>query len=414
MCVTSLPVFCLLLGQLTQGQPLPLEPIPRLNQPTLAEPQSAAPATPIDGSTSKVVQAGTETTLANDRVTRSQAAALLKRLATLKPGNGLQGKPLSLLTALQPVTDRNQQKAIIRIYWQVAVGAADHSGAMEDILLLNSIPAPRVESERAQLEAARLAAKARQHEARVALLAGQYDLLGMTRAVDSGELPLSADLPLVGSYRTQFEAMFRNRVAPLELKRIARTLPLLQTLLEARAKAVVGEEEAFTKLLQDYQNSEAKLAGQNSEAKLAGQNSEAKLAAILASHRQLRNQRIAFLATVRDYNLLIADYALSVAGPGVGARDVVSMLIPTTTSATAAASKSVLVPNRVAPTLRQVPATKLVPVQPAATPEKRAEPALPKSESPLPNTTLPKSVPSSSSLDDSNQFIPKKEFDLGK
>jgi hypothetical protein len=47
---------------------------------------------------------------------------------------------------------------------------------------------------------------------------------------------------------------------------------------------------------------------------------------------QMRSQRRAFLDSVHDYNFAIAEYALSIAGPGLERQTVVSMLIRTTGS----------------------------------------------------------------------------------
>lgn len=401
MSVNALPIVCLLLGQLAPADDnTPLEPIPmqsrfvqpatapprnaRFGEPTLADPipeQKAAPATPIDAGRSRVIRAGATESISSDDVQGPVAPALLKWTLTPPAGGGLSGRPLSLLEAIQQTLDRNRQIAIVKTYWNLTTGLADYHVANEEMAILAQIAPPQGESEAALLRAEVAASNARLQEAKLSAVAAQYDLVTLTQQ-PSGDanLPLPSDQPLVGVYRTQFDAMFRNRVAPIALKRIDRTLPISQTLIETRGQAVAAADAALIAMLKDYQ-----------EGRIG-------VASVLQIHRQRRDQRIAFLAAVRDYNHSIATYALSVASLGAGPRDVVSMLIETTPN-----DKSVLIPSRTAPSLRETPATNLVPVTPAET--KTTQPPAAKvdlspvpdkpavKESTLPPSLLPKKAP---------------------
>ena len=63
----------------------------------------------------------------------------------------------------------------------------------------------------------------------------------------------------------------------------------------------------------------------------------------------LRSQRRAFLDSVHDYNFAIAEYALSIAGPGLERQTVVSMLIRTTNTRGAYRGASLERPRDVLP-----------------------------------------------------------------
>jgi hypothetical protein len=174
------------------------------------------------------------------------------------------------------------------------------------------------------LDSAAAAARARQTEAELALVAAQQDLAEASPAT-VGESPLPSDLPFVGTYRTNFAEIYANRTAPAGLKRIDRTLPVFQRLIEARAAAVSKEGQTLMSLTDAYQRGQVGLPQ------------------LMESFLQLRQQRIAFLASVRDYNYSIADYAISVVTPDLGRDAVVSMLIET--SNVRAAGKSIVAPR---------------------------------------------------------------------
>jgi hypothetical protein len=168
-----------------------------------------------------------------------------------------------------------------------------------------------------------MAADARAQQAKLAAVATQQDLADAAFMPASDTLPIPIDLPFTGAYRTNFDALFAGRTAPAGLRRIDRTIPLYQQLVEARATSVTSAGEALQRVSEAYQTGQLGLTDM--------------LSAISLLHVQQRE----FLAVVRDYNYSIADYALAVAGPGVNREIIVSMLIET-----APKTKSVLVMPR--------------------------------------------------------------------
>jgi hypothetical protein len=174
------------------------------------------------------------------------------------------------------------------------------------------------------LHAARAAATAHLRQAEMAASAVQLDLAEAAQLASKAALPLPADLPFVGPYRTSFKELFANRSAPAKLQRIDRTLPRLRELINSQAAAVSAADKSLYALSQAYEEGEADLA------------------LVVEALKQLRRQRREFLVAVRDYNLSIAEYALAVATPATSKSAVVAMLIESAPAKT----KSVLVPSK--------------------------------------------------------------------
>jgi hypothetical protein len=280
----------------------------------------------------------------NDPVAAPPSAAALLTYALQPQPTSVPGKPVALKTAIERANDRASLVRAIKAYWQLALAAADHNHASEELSFLSELPVPAMPHERAMLESAIAAARARQAEAELALVAAQQDLSEAAPTITS-QAPLPSDPPFVGVYRTNFAAIFANKTVPPGLKRIDRTLPVLQRLIDARATAVNKERSALQALTDAYERGQAPLTQ------------------LLESFLQLRQQQIAFLAAVRDYNYSIADYAVSVFTPDLGRDAVVSMLIERPSDD---AGRSILSPRREAEPVRET--------LPAASPNEQRAP----------------------------------------
>jgi hypothetical protein len=233
------------------------------------------------------------------------------------------------------------------------------------------------------LESAVAAARARQAEAELALVAAQQDLAEAAPAITSAS-PLPSDSPFVGVYRTNFTAIYANKTPPPGLKRIDRTLPVIQRLIDARTTAVNKERAALHSVTDAYERGQVLLPH------------------VLDSFLQLRQQQIAFLAAVRDYNYSIADYAVSVFTPDLGREAVVSMLIENPSSNSP--SRSILSPRResqparetlpsAAPTSERTPSTASLPRE--RIPFQPVTPATPTNAAPAPTGIPSPSRPAS-------------------
>jgi len=180
---------------------------------------------------------------------------------------------------------------------------------VEEARFLMNLPIPQSTHHQALLTSHQVCAKARQAESRLAVLQAQQDLAGPIPAATDGDLPLASDVPFVGVYRTHFDELSSRGAAPDHLRRIDRALPVMHELIDSQAAAVFATAEAVEEIERAYE-----------EGRVA-------LTAVLDSHERLRRQRREFLTTVRDYNEQIAQYAFSVAIPGLTSDRIVGMLI---------------------------------------------------------------------------------------
>jgi hypothetical protein len=236
---------------------------------------------------------------------------LIKAAVTLPADSSeLTGEQTSLGKALSRVSDRNQRIAVIKTYWRLAVATADFNNANNEVLLLANFPKPLDEVEALQLAASATAAAARLSEAKLVLLSTQHELAELMKS-SSSVLPLTSDVPFVGSYQPRFEQMFSGRSAPANLRKLAESFPLYLELTNARANSLLSAEVALAKLADSYPGGNVTYNQ------------------ILDAFQKLRDQRIAFLATVRDYNNAIADYSLNTVNVGLNTDAIVATLIET-------------------------------------------------------------------------------------
>ncbi|HWB08129.1 MAG TPA: hypothetical protein VG826_02705 [Pirellulales bacterium] len=238
------------------------------------------------------------------------ADALLQWLA--EGDTALEGKRVALVDLLSRVYDRPQQAIIVAAYWKLSAAVAEYRIAADEVLRLEQLLPPAEASGKHAsdpvLEAHLAAAEARLREAELAAVSQQFALAEQMRLPANEPLPLANDLPHAGAYRTFFQERY-SRTAPPRSHLIDRTLPLLQRSVELRAAAAVSAADS---------------AEAEAEAYHAGQ---LDLLAAVDRVGELTRQRRAFVAAVRDYNLDIAEYALSVAPAALTSAQLVGMLI---------------------------------------------------------------------------------------
>jgi hypothetical protein len=199
---------------------------------------------------------------------------------------------------------------VIKTYWQLSVATADLNHAQEEARQLATLPEPLDEVEQSQLSAAVASAAARLSETKLVMLSTQHELAELMKT-GSATLPLTNDIPFVGTYQPRFEQMFAGRPAPANLRKLAESFPLYLELANARANSVLSAEAAMEKLASSYPRGNVAYSQ------------------ILDAFQKLRDQRIAFLATVRDYNDAIADYSLNTVHVGLNTDAIVATLIET-------------------------------------------------------------------------------------
>jgi len=226
---------------------------------------------------------------------------------TLLPDSKLTGKPLTLLAAISSAADRRQQLEVAHAYWRVVEEMAEYRFVLDYRNRLNRSPLGPKES--GVLRAVQSSAAATLQEAEVAFVAAQHELAAAISLPANDSPPLPADHPHVGKYSTGLDQPFLLGSVPVRAKLIDRTLPIRRQAIESRAMSVRAAEAARAAVVSAYGSGRADLP------------------AVLACLEQELRQRQALMASVCHYNNDIADYALTVAAPGLDTRALVAMLI---------------------------------------------------------------------------------------
>lgn len=267
---------------------------------------------------------------------------------------------LRLQDVVQSAADPTVRLKNVQAYWTLAAAKADAAFARNELVSLERLQRASNELDRAILEAARSAAKARVVEADLALSAARHAIPLVTANSTTPEFDPRDGL-FAGGYNTRLNEMFRNQTPPHDVVRLNDSLQQMRTLMDARAIAVVANEDAFEAMTR------------------AGISGSGGASNVVLQFERMRDARLAFLSRTRDYNFLIAQYALRVGGPSVSTTNVLSMLIGTpregrtilfgdsavqTASATSAGSpRSSRIPTQIAPDQRQDRSILLEPTQ---------------------------------------------------
>jgi hypothetical protein len=239
--------------------------------------------------------------------TPSPAELLLRQALTAQEEASLPGRPVALKTLLGPQPAGTRQLDTVRAYWRLTRAVADYHYAVDEHRFLAAVPVGR--EDQLSFAAAQASAKAEQAESRLAAVRAQQALAEISPHANGGKLPLPADMPVVGAYRTHFEELNQRGAARDELGRIDQSLPVIRDVIDAQAEAVAAAAAALPPALQAYQQGQTPLAH------------------VLDAHERLRRHRRAFLTAVERYNAEIADYALSVSLPAVTGEQIAGMLI---------------------------------------------------------------------------------------
>jgi hypothetical protein len=208
---------------------------------------------------------------------------------------------------LSKAFDRSQRLAITHAYWALTGAVAEYGYCFEELAELNQFQVRPEESP--LLRTAKASAEAALRAAEVALVAKQYDLAELLGSPSSDPLPLPADLPHVGPYRTQFDQVASRQALPPRTRLVDRMLPIRRKAIDVWASATLASEDALQAVLDAYSQSATDLA------------------TVLEYRTQLGRRQRALIGSVCDYNHDIADYAMTVAGPEITGQALVAMLI---------------------------------------------------------------------------------------
>ncbi len=239
---------------------------------------------------------------------RVQPPEMVANALQLPTGAALSGQSLTLVNALSATMDRRQQLDITNAYWRLAQSVAVYHYCFDNKQRLDQLSSPAGDS--AALRLAQASAEAALRQAELEAIAVQCELAGLIQLPPGTAMPMPADRPHVGAYRTNFQELFAGRTPPEPLVLIDRVLPIRRQAIDDRAAAVRAAEDVLAAV---------------------GNNADEAIAA----NRELLRQQQTFIQLVCDYNRNIAEYGLAVAGPQTSPQALVATLIgPTQPTAT--------------------------------------------------------------------------------
>ncbi len=225
----------------------------------------------------------------------------------LPTGGAITGRRVTLMDVLANTIQQQRQAEITHAYWRLAEAVAEYHFAFAENAAISQIQVRPADA--AMLKTAQSSAAAALEAAEVAAREAQNALADAALLPMDAGLPLPADPPHVGPYRTQFDELFALRAAPPQARLIDRTLPIQRRVIDLRAEAVHAAGDALEAVIDAYR-----------EGRIG-------FTTVLAAMGQLGRQRQALIAAVGRYNHDIADYALAVVAPGTTGSGLIGMLI---------------------------------------------------------------------------------------
>ena len=238
---------------------------------------------------------------------RPTPAQVVADLARLPEGAAVVGSPLSLVQAVSRANDRNQQAAVTHAYWRLTQAVAEYHICFEADRQLGQVRAR--EEAGTVLLTAQAEAKAALQAARVAVSTAQYDLAAAAQLSPATALPLAANLPHAGGYRTSFEQIASRPSTPSAARLLNRTLTDNYQAIQQRLTALHEADNALAAAAELYQAGLGDLPG------------------LLRCHDAFVSQQRIFMANVCDYNHRIVNYVLSVLDRPMASQALVDMLI---------------------------------------------------------------------------------------
>lgn len=235
----------------------------------------------------------------------------MKRLADSILSSLPRGKknPVRLVDMVNGCRTPAERKKCVALYWNAFIDQADATFAKSELDELTRLPRTNVPLDQSLLRAAISSARARASETGLAVLKSHAQVARRIPEFDSNASASFGDLPWTGKYQTQAESFASSGQFAPKIRQVDSALRQVRDLSHFRAAAVSDNMQAIA------------------EATLSYRNGQTSLATVLGLHRELRDQRIAFLTAVRDYNLAISDYAISVFPAASEPNVVASMLI---------------------------------------------------------------------------------------
>jgi len=243
-----------------------------------------------------------------DAAPAARAKRLTRILHTDRPQPAGSAEPLSLEDCLRSRSG-GERRALIAAYWLTWQRGAQSRVLAVQVDLLAGLASPEdTPASEFRLRSARLSARAAVEEAHIALAEAQAELAARMQRASQSNWPTPDTPPHAGRYQLKLDTQPQHLAQSWPLRRLAATIPGLGETLKQRATAVM---EADT----------TRAAAQSDP--LTVESIEPALGRI---DRQTA-ETFAFVQTLADYNLAIADYALSVLPPETPIEKLVAALV---------------------------------------------------------------------------------------
>lgn len=221
--------------------------------------------------------------------------------------------PLTLAQCLQK-SDHPDRRKIVVAYWELSLKLLVDQFALEEFERVSNMKVSRDIAGAVEFEAMQTEAATRRNQASVELLQSQHRLAGLlagTRQQDGRHpLPLPLDLPIVGPYQTNFDRMFQNKTPSQRLVEINEMLQPMQKVIESGVHSLQAAERWFDKVRHE--------AGDG----------EVDISSLVNACKSWHGQQAGWVASIIEYNRIIAEYAFAVAPRHISDMQIVRMLVP--------------------------------------------------------------------------------------
>lgn len=212
--------------------------------------------------------------------------------------------------------DPGQRLRVVQAYWRLWKAFADRAVGLQLVGWIEPVSrgAPANSVDAVLLEAELASAKARLEEAEVAVRAAQVEVCGLLGWNTSGSMPRPIDPPHVGIYHTHYETIYARRSPTERTLLIHQTLPIYHQAIGAHGVAWQTANDVVAEQQSGYHGGQV-----NVENLLSAWHGHAR--------QQQELCRVAW-----EYNDLIAEYAVPLAGQQMETPRLVGMLIRPTSA----------------------------------------------------------------------------------
>ena len=218
---------------------------------------------------------------------------------------------VGLADVVQTARNTSQRRQIVREYWTGFVNQADADFAAQERSILQQLSQPNNRFEQVLIRAAIRSSEARLAEANLEMAKSNSKIYSYLPSLAKGQELVFADLPWVGKYKTNANQLAATGRFTSKILNVDKALIGVRDLIQLRAASVYENMTALQQAISEYQNGRVRLS------------------VVVMLNKEVRDQRIAFLTSVRDYNIAIADYAITAYPNAVDPQLVAGMLVDT-------------------------------------------------------------------------------------